>query len=355
MLRKSYRVTKAGSMNRLVLVEEEIDEPGDNEVRIEIRAIGLNFADVFTIFGLYKAAPKSDFIPGLEFSGIVTGRGKNVADLKIGAHVMGSVRFGAYTTRLNIDRRYVVALPDGWTFEEGASFIVQALTAYYALLTLGNLKRSQTVLIHSAAGGVGIYANRIAKRFSAYTIGTVGSAAKTGLLKTEGYDDIIVRGRDFRKQLERKLNGRKLDIVLDAVGGKVQRDSFDFLDTTGRMVAYGLSQFASPGARLDYLDLAIKFLTMPRYQTLTLIESNKSILGFNLIWLYDRVDMFKSMLDEIQALNLEKPYVGAIFPFERLKDAVREFQSGRTSGKVVVKVSHPQRGVAAEPQNGSSL
>ncbi len=338
---------KAGALRNLVQVEEEIVDPADNEVRIEVRAIGLNFADVFTIYGLYKAAPKRDLIPGLEFSGIVTGKGKNVTDLKIGARVMGSVKFGAYTTRLNIDRRYVMPLPEDWTFEEGASFIVQALTAYYALVHLGELKRGQTVLIHSAAGGVGIYANRIARKFSARTIGTVGSPAKTELLRSEGYDEIIVRSRHFRKELAQKLNGSKLDIVLDAIGGRVQKDSFDFLAPTGRMVAYGLSQFASPGAHLDYVDLAIKFLTMPRYQTLTLIESNKSILGFNLIWLYERTDLLRSMLAEIQALQLEKPCVGAVFPFERLKDAIREFQGGKTTGKVVISVPAPSRGNAA--------
>ncbi len=345
---------RAGSLNNLSLVEEEIGEPAENELRIEVRAIGLNFADVFTILGLYKAAPKKDFIPGLEFSGIVTGKGNGVTDFKIGARVMGSVRFGAYTTRLNIDRRYVMPLPDGWSFEEGASFIVQALTAYYALVKLGEIKQNQSVLIHSAAGGVGIYANRIAKKFSAYTIGTVGNASKTEFLRTEGYDDIIVRKSDFRKQLAQKLNGRKLDIVLDAVGGKVQKDSFDFLNITGRMVAYGLSQFASPGARPDYVKLLLDFISMPRYQTLTLIESNKSILGFNLIWLYDRVDMLKSMLDEIQAMHLERPRIGVVFPFERLKDAVKEFQSGKTTGKVVVTVPPPPRGGSPQRISDSS-
>ncbi len=342
MKRKSYRITKAGSLNNLMLVDEEIGDPTANEVQLEIKAIGLNFADVFTIFGLYKAAPKRDFIPGLEFSGVVIQKGRDVNDLKIGDRVMGSVRFGSYTTHLNIDRRYVTALPDDWTFAEGASFIVQALTAYYALVPLAGLKMNDVVLIHSAAGGVGIYANRIAKKFSAYTIGTVGDASKTDLLVSEGYDAFIVRNRDFRKQLAQKLDGRRLDIVLDAVGGKIQKDSFDLLSATGRMVAYGLSQFASPGARPNYLRLAHRFLTMPRYQTLTLIESNKSILGFNLIWLYDRVDMLKSLLDEIQALRLKKPYVGTVFPFQRLKDAIRKFQSGGTTGKVVVSTDNAE-------------
>lgn len=338
MKRKSYRITKVGSVNNLKLVDEEIGKPVDNEVCIEVKAIGLNFADVFTILGLYKAAPKRDLIPGLEFSGIVIDKGKNVLDLDVNDRIMGSIRFGSYTTHLNIDHRYVTRIPDDWSFEEGASFIVQALTAYYALIPLGNLKPNQTVLIHSAAGGVGIYANRIAKKFSAHTIGTIGSPLKVQLLKAEGYDDIIVRERNFKKELAKRLNGKKLDLVLDAVGGKVQKESFDFLAITGRMVAYGLSEFASPGARPNYLKLLTRFISMPRYSTFTLIELNKSILGFNLIWLYDRVDMLKAMLDEIQALHLEKPYVGEVFPFERLKDAVRKFQSGRTMGKVVVKV-----------------
>ena len=180
---------------------------------------------------------------------------------------------------------------------------------------------------------------RIAKKFSAYTIGTVGNASKVGLLEAEGYDEIIVRNGHFRKKLANTLNGRQLDLIMDAVGGKVQKDSFDLLATTGRMVAYGLSQFASPGARPNYLKLALRYITMPRYHTLTLIESNKSILGFNLIWLYDRVDLLQSMLSEIQALRLKKPYVGAVFPFDQLKDAVCRFQSGRTTGKVVVTTS----------------
>jgi len=338
MKRKSYRITKVGSLNNLNLVEEEIPKPADNEVCIEVKAIGLNFADVFTIMGLYRAAPKKDFIPGLEFSGIVIDKGKNATTVEIGDKIMGSIRFGSYTTHINIDHRYVIKLPDDWSFEDGASFLVQALTAYYALVSLGNIQQNQTVLIHSAAGGVGIYANRIAKKFSAYTIGTVGSSSKVGLLKDEGYDDIIVRNGNFKKELAEHLDGKKLDLVLDSVGGKVQRDSFAHLATTGRLVAYGLSQFASPGARPNYFRLAVRFIAMPRYQTLTLIESNKSVLGFNLIWLYERYDLWTKMLSEIEALHLDKPYVGKVFPFEKLKEAVKVFQAGGTVGKVVVKV-----------------
>ena len=338
MKRKSYRITKVGSLNNLRLVEEEITRPIDNEVCIEVKAIGLNFADVFTIMGLYRAAPKENFIPGLEFSGVVIDKGKNAENVNVGDKIMGSIRFGSYTTHINIDHRYVIKLPGGWSFEDGASFIVQGLTAYYALVPLGNIKPNQRVLIHSAAGGVGIYANRIAKKFSAYTIGTIGSPSKIDLLKSEGYDDIIVRNGKFKNELAKHLDGRKLDLVLDAIGGKVQKASFDQLTTTGRLVAYGLSQFASPTARPNYFTLAFRFITMPRYQTLTLIESNKSVLGFNLIWLYDRYDLWMKLLTEIAALHLDKPYIGKVFPFDKLREAINVFQAGGTMGKVVVRM-----------------
>jgi len=319
-------------------VSDEIGPPAASEIAIAVKAIGLNFADVFTVLGLYGAAPRNNCIPGIEFSGVVVDCGKNVTRVGVGDRVMGSIRFGAYTSRLNIDERYVLPIPSGWSFEEGASFIVQSLTAYYALFTLGNLKPNQTVLIHSAAGGVGIYAVRIAKLLGAYTIGTVGSTSKVHLAEEEGCDAVILRGGRFPDDLRAALEGRGLDLVLDSIGGKVQKQSFEMLATSGRLVAYGISEFASHRATPDFLMLARRFLAMPRYHTLTLIKSNKSILGFNLIWLYDRADMLSRFLGEIQALQLPNPHVGVVLPFDRLKEAVRLLQSGTTTGKVVVSV-----------------
>ncbi len=139
---------------------------------------------------------------------------------------MGAIRFGAYATHLNIDYRYIMKLPENWSFEEGASFIVQSLTAYYSLVELGNIKANDTVLIHSAAGGVGIYANRIAKKFNAYTIGTIGSESKRNFLLNEGYDEVIVRKDNFIKQLKVALGERKLNLVLESIvnfiGSKVE-------------------------------------------------------------------------------------------------------------------------------------
>jgi len=338
MVRKAYRINKAGSLSNLKLIEEELSDPAENEVTVEVKAIGLNFADLFALQGLYSATPKGSFIPGLEFSGKVYKKGKNVTDFAIGDNVMGIIRFGAYSTHLNIHCEYVQKLPDGWSFEEGAAFIVQSLTAYYALLELGNLKEKDTVLIHSAAGGVGIYANRIAKKFNAYTIGTVSSNAKVDFLKEEGHDKVIVRGDDFKEQLKTALREKDLNIVLESVGGKIFAESFKQLSPTGRIIIYGGAQFMSHSSRPNYFKLLYQFLTRSKVDPLSLSDTNRSLMGFNLIYLWNKPSEMKRLIKIILDMNLRKPHLGNIFTFDKLPDALRLFQSGKTIGKVVVKV-----------------
>jgi alcohol dehydrogenase len=338
MVRKAYRINKTGSLSNLELIEEELPDPTDDEVTIEVKAIGLNFADLFALQGLYSATPKGSFIPGLEYSGKIYKKGKNVTELEIGDKVMGTIRFGAYASHLNIDYRYVQKLPGGWSFSEGAAFIVQSLTAYYALLQLGNLKENDTVLIQSAAGGVGIYANRIAKKFNAYTIGTVGSSTKVNFLKAEGYDKVIVRGDDFKEQLKTALNGKELNIVLESIGGKIFAESFKQLSPTGRIIIYGGAQFMSHSSRPNYFKLLYQFLTRSKVDPLSLSDTNRSLMGFNLIYLWNKPGEMKRLIKIILDINLRKPHIGNIFTFDKLPDALRLFQSGKTIGKVVVKV-----------------
>ena len=338
MKRKAYRINKAGSLDNLTLVEQELPEPSANEVMIEVKAIGFNFADLFAIQGLYSATPKGSFVPGLEYSGLVVNKGSDVKEFNLNDKVMGVIRFGAYTTHINMDHRYVQKLPDDWTFEEGAAFTIQSLTAYYALIELGNIKDNDTVLVQSAAGGVGIYANRIAKKFNTYTIGTVGSNSKIDFLKDEGYDDVIVRENNFNEVLTQSLGERKLNIVLESIGGKIFKESFDLLSPTGRIIIYGGAQFMSHSSRPNYLKLLFQYLTRPKVDPISLSDTNRSIMGFNLIYLWDKPDEMKRMLTNILNLNIKKPHVGSTFSFDKLPVALKLFQSGKTIGKVVVVI-----------------
>lgn len=338
MQRKIYRL-KAGNIKNLKLIEENLADPTADEVTIEVKAIGLNFADVFAIWGLYSATPKGEFTPGLEYSGIVAKVGKNVTNVKVGDKIMGVTRFGAYTSHLNIDSRYAIPLPKGWDFPTGAAYLVQVLTAYYAMIKLGQLEEGQTVLIHSAAGGVGILANRIAKKYGCYTIGSVGGAQKLERLQQEGYDKGIVRDKHFAKKLDEALDGRELNLVMECIGGEVMKAGFAALGQQGKTVIYGAASYAHPGDRPNYLKILWKFLRRPKIDAQSLAELNKGVIGFNLIYLYEKAPLMHSLLAELQDLDIEKPFVGQTFDFEKLPDAIRTFKLGKTMGKVVVTVN----------------
>jgi NADPH:quinone reductase-like Zn-dependent oxidoreductase len=330
---------KAGSIAHLTLQREDLEAPRADQVCVRVKAIGLNFADIFAIQGLYSATPKGPFIPGLEFSGEIIAVGEAVKEWKVGDKVMGATKFGGYVSHLNLHHRYVIALPEGWSFNQGASFLVQGLTAYYALTALGNLQTGMTVLIHSAAGGVGILANRICKAYGAFTIGSVGEASKADFLQTqEHYDAVIVRDNYFYDKLTRALDGRPLQLILECIGGRILEQGWKALAPTGRMVVYGNASFATHKDRPHYPSLVWRFLRRPRIDPLRLPTENKSLMGFNLIYLYEQTDMMHRMLAELQALRLPPPHVGQVFNFQDLPRAIRLFQRGTTVGKVVVVV-----------------
>lgn len=338
MKRQSYQL-KAGSIANLRLVESDLPAPIGDEVTVAVKAIGLNFADIFAMFGLYSATPKGVFIPGLEYAGEVVNVGPTVKNYKVGDRIMGVTRFGGYTTQLNMDEGHLMHLPDDWTFEEGAAYPVQVLTAYYGLRNLGAIRDGYNILIHSAAGGVGILANRIAKKYNAYTIGTVGNAMKVDFCKKEGYDEVIVRNKStFKDDLTKALGGRDLNIVMECIGGSFFKTAYEMLAPEGRTIFYGAARYASPGSRPNYLKVLWEHITRPRIDPQSMSEINKGILGFNLIYLYERTPLMHQLIEELKDLHIEKPHVGHVFEFENFKEAIRLFQSGQTIGKVVVKV-----------------
>ena len=338
--RKSYAL-KAGNLNNLKLIEENLPDPAPGQVTVAVSAIGLNFADIFAMFGLYSATPKGTFIPGLEYAGTIVKVGSGVTSVQVGDRIMGVTRFGAYTTHLNIEETYVIPIPQGWTDEEASGYLVQVLTAYYGLTYLGRLEKEETVLIHSAAGGVGILANRIAKKYGAFTIGTVGSSAKVDFCKKEGYDRVIVRSNDFGADLKKALGDRALNVVMECIGGKIFTEGFKQMTEQGRMVIYGAAQYASPGKRPNYLKAAWMFLNRPKIDAQQLAEDNKTVSGFNLIYLYEKAELLHQLLSELKELNLDKPHVGNVIDFDKMIDAIQLFQTGQTVGKVVIKVNSP--------------
>jgi synaptic vesicle membrane protein VAT-1 len=353
--RDVWRMPRAGSLDRLVRQDETLPDLGPGEARVIVKAVGVNFADVFACLGLYSATPRGPFVPGLECAGVVEALGAAETPCSVGTppghalrpgdRVVGLARFGAYATAVNLDARYLWPIPPEWGFAEAAALPVQALTAWYGLVELGALRRGATVLLHSAAGGVGLNALTILAAYDAYVIATVGRPAKRDFLKEHAglsLDQIIVRDRrSFGSQVDRALAARGLDgldVVFDAVSGPFLRPAYDRLRPTGRLVLYGAADFMPSGARPDYLRLVARYLRRPRLDPLKMIAENKSVMAFNLIWLWDHIGQLASAYDQVSRLVHRPPFIGRRFPFADAPAALRHLQSGESIGKVVLEV-----------------
>lgn len=346
--REVWLMPKAGSLRRLTRVTEPLPPPGSGEARVRVEAVGLNFADLFACFGLYSATPKGPFVPGLECAGVVEALGAPMEGrpaLRLGDRVMAVTRFGGYATRLNLDARLLHPIPEGWSFVEGAAYPVQALTAWYALCVLATPERGDTLLVHSAAGGVGLHALEIARSLGARVIATVGSESKREFLVSKrgmAADAIVVRDRRaFGEQLDRALaavGAEGLDVVLDAVMGPWFRPAFERLRPEGRHLVFGAADFMTGGARPDPVRLLWRWLRRPRVDPLAMVSENRAVMGFNLIWLWSEVDRLPAAYATLARLDARRPHVGARLPFARAAEALRLLQGGGTEGKVVLEV-----------------
>lgn len=336
--RNVWRTPKAGAISNLKMLQEVLDAPDPEKIRVEVKSVGLNFADIFALTGLYSATPEGSFIPGLEFSGVVDEIGTSAnTHLKVGDRVYGCTRFGGYTNCVDVLPQHCRKIPDGWSFSEAAAFPAQSLTAFYALSELGALKPGQVVLIHSAAGGVGLQAMRMVKKLGGVPIGTVGSVAKQQFLSAQGFNEVIVRGENFAVQLKTQLAGRPLQMVLDGIGGEIQKRSFEALAPTGRLIVFGAAEF-TPGDKPNWWKAAWLYLKRPRYDVMDMISTNKSVMAFNLIWLWQEQALFDQLLTGCANLELPAPFVGREFAFAQAHDAIEHLRSGQSVGKVVLTV-----------------
>jgi synaptic vesicle membrane protein VAT-1 len=345
----------AGSLARLARVDEPLAPPGPGEARVRVEAIGLNFADVFACLGLYSATPTGAFVPGLECAGTVESLGppRPAPDAssapqyaaQVGDRVMVLTRFGGYATALNADTRYLLPVPGEWSFAEAAAFPVQAITAWYGLVQLGGLRAGHSALIHSAAGGVGLHALSIVERVGARAIATVGREDKAAFLgRSRGIsrEHVIVRDRRrFGQQLDAALaaiGATGFDVVLDAVAGPYVMPALRRVRPEGRYVIFGAADFMPAGVRPNWARLAWQYLTRPRLDPLRLIDRNRGVLGFNLIWLFAGAERLPEAIAGVRRLVGAAPHIGARFSFDELPHALAALQSGTTTGKVIVEV-----------------
>ncbi|MEQ9365789.1 MAG: zinc-binding dehydrogenase, partial [Leptospirales bacterium] len=232
-------ITKNGGYDVLKAQDAPDPQPGPGEVRIAVKASGVNFADIMARLGMYPDAPPKPCVVGYEVSGVVDALGPTPADalsgLKVGQRVFAITRFGGYASRVCVPALQVFAMPDAMSFEEAAAIPVNYFTAHLGIFFQGNLKDGESFLIHSAGGGVGLAAIQLAKTKNAEIFGTA-STGKHAFIKAMGVRHAIdYRTQDFEGEIARSTKGRGVDLILDAVGGESFTKGYRALAPLGRL------------------------------------------------------------------------------------------------------------------------
>ena len=336
----SLVIPRYGGADVFEIEEIELPVPGAGEVFVRVAAAGVNFAEVFCRLGLYKHAPPPPFVPGFEFAGTVEAVGDGVA-LAIGTPVLGVVRFGGYQGGIVIDARRVRPIPAGWTMAEAAAFPAAALTAAYGLLEPGNLRQGETIVVHSAAGGVGSMAVQLAKALGAQVVGTVGSDHKLQVLEELGCD-VALNYKEGNWAAAVKESVGSVDVVFDALGGRYLRDGYDLLGRRGRLISYGLGTMTPRGNRPNPFRLFWQYLQIPRFSVFPLISDNKLVAGFNVLLLWDDLAILGELMNRCMTFAEQgkmRPRVSQVVPYDRVADVHRALQSGTTTGKMVLSFS----------------
>ncbi len=309
-----------------------------NEVKVAVKAFGLNFADVTARLGKYPDCPPLPAIIGYEAVGHIEEVGSQVTNLKVGQRVLAFTRFGGYATQVIAQESAVIAIPESISNAEAAALATQYCTAYYAACIAINLHPSDHVLIQAAAGGVGIALTQLAKKAGCTVYGTAGSDKKLDLLREQGVDvPINYQKEDFAKVIAKTAPNGKIDVVFDSVGGSYVKKSFGLLNAGGRLVCYGAADLS--GANI--LSTAYKALQFGFYHPVQFMMRSISLIGVNMLRIADnKPELLQHSLQEVvkgYEAGYLKPVVGGVYPIAQLATAHDLLQNRQTTGKVVIE------------------
>jgi|WetSurMetagenome_2_1015567.scaffolds.fasta_scaffold18115_5 synaptic vesicle membrane protein VAT-1 len=339
---KAMVVRKHGDVDQFELREVPDPAAGAGQLLVSVKAAGVNFADVLSRLGIYKAAPKPPFVPGIEVAGTVEALGPGVSGYAVGDRVMSFCTFGGYAEKVAVPAAFATKIPPEMTFNEAAAFPVQYLTAYHGLFQLAHVRDADTVLVHAAAGGVGIACLQLLAPTRARVLATVSSEAKAKIVREECPRAIPINyaDEDFAKAILRENSGHGIDVVMDSIGGDTFRKSWNLLRPFGRHVLFGAAAAVKPGA-IAQLGALWRLRRMLIVFPLAMLDQNRTLSAFNLYHLAERPDVMNEAMDALLALRAKgviKPRVGLSLPLEKAGEAHRRMQERQTIGKVVLTV-----------------
>jgi len=337
---KQVWITKTGAPETLQLREAPDPEPGRGEIRVRVHASGVNFADIMARMGLYPDAPRLPAVVGYEACGVVDRTGPNASNFREGDRVVALCRFGGYSDTVVVNERQAYAIPDTMSFSQGAAIPVNYLTAYQMLVAMGRARPGDRVLIHSAAGGVGLAAIDLCHLVGAEPIGVAG-AAKHALLRERGVKLLVdSRAPAFDDAVLSLTQGKGVTLALDPAGGDSWRRSLRCLEPTGLLVVFGFSA-ATSGRLPKWLSGLRSLAAVPwmKMSPLGLMSANKGVLGVNLGHLWSHAAQVRTWGEQILDWAGEgkiHPRVDREFPLADAASAHRYIEERRNVGKVVL-------------------
>lgn len=335
---RALTITKYGDPDVLKVLELPDPVPGAGELRIRVARAGLNFAEISARVGLYPDAPKPPFCAGYEVSGTVDAVGPGVSGFEPGERVLGMCHFGGHASHAVIKVEQAQRIPKHMTFDEAAALPVNYLTAFHMLFRVANLQPKQRVLLHMAAGGVGLAVIQLCKLVEGVEIFGTASEGKHALLRELGVQHPIdYRTKDYVEEVKRLTDGKGVDLVLDALGGSDWHKGYSLLRPAGHLIAFGWANMVD-GDKRNVFHVVSEFFGMKRYAPMKLMDHNRTVSGVNLGHLWDEVEMMGGHLVKLLALSekgIVKPRVDKVFPLVEGPAAHRYVQERKNVGKVI--------------------
>ncbi|SFC02401.1 NADPH2:quinone reductase [Bacillus sp. OV322] len=323
---KAIQISKYGGPDVLELIDMEKPVPAPDEVLIEIHASGVNYADTARREGQYVVPTPLPFIPGAETAGIISEAGASVSsDLKPGTRVVCLVDSGGYSEYVRVHAASVIPIPDDMDYQTAASIPLQGLSAYHILKTMGRVQKGETVLIHAAAGGVGLLAVQLAKIFGAgKVIATASSPEKLKLAEDMGADVLIDYTAEGWEERVLEAAEKGVDVALEMAGGSVFKKTLRCLAPFGRIIVYGNAS-------------GEQYKMNPQI----LMRRNQSVMGFFLPQIMKKPELLQSSINELFAYVNDgrlKLSIGGVYPLDQAAKVHKDLQSRLTKGKLILSI-----------------
>ena len=326
---KYIPITKNGPATVLQVQEADFDdEVASDEVIIDVKYSGINFADIMMRLGLYRDAPKKPFIPGYEVSGVVAKVGSAVTKFKVGDEVMAGTRFGGYVNCIKLPDWQVLNLPEGFNLQEGAALPVNFITAYIALQEFGRIRQGDKALIDSATGGVGVVFLQMCQQAGASAVGLTTTPAKKEFIESFG-------ATAYTREEFDQSDEKDFDFILNSSGGKTLKAQYQLLSKSGKLCCIGLQSMIKNG-RGGFFSMLRAALASPWFPILKLVVESKSVSGFNALKYFDDDPWMKKHLYQIEKTNI-RPHIGDIFKASEAAQAHEHLQQRKAKGKVLLQ------------------